>query len=640
MNENAIPGAPEEFVRVFVSYAREDKRWLDPDYRYSLIPFLMESLRRHRVAFWFDKELKPGDEFRRFIESEIDQSQIALLIVSQSFLNSEFIENKEMPRIAERARQGKMIIVPVLVEPCDWSEYPFLADRQMVPSSPLIEYTESEPQWAKVRYQILDGLKAQLKRIREVQPAAVQAQKPEVREPDKPSRLELPKPEIKPAKAAEGLSGLEQELADADRAANPNPKARQSAAPGLGVGDARRTLLLLFILNLLSWALRNMFAGVTGTVVEQLHLEYEQIQGLFATSMVCYAAAALLTGWLGDRWRRKPILLAGAAITCLAALAMDSTVDYSYVTLFDVLIWAGGAIFDVVALATISDFYSERDRCRALAIFYLATPLGSTLGSVGATALASLWGWAGPFVLCAILCMLVVALYGWLGREPERGSSDHIQPTRSRTTFRGLFANPAFLTATLGLTALSVALYAHTSFGPLILLRIFHDTFALNPAFGILRMVGAAAGVVTGGWLGQRWLRRSDRALYMLSFLSISFALPFYALFTFGSGDFAVPELLVGAFFLFLPIAPLYATAVNSVAASVRATAIAIFLVCGLSFSGIFASWIFTAIDERIGMRQGLGAILIFLVLSGLVLFIGARFAPRLGENAGSTTPR
>jgi hypothetical protein len=167
MNENAIPGARDEFVNVFVSYAREDRRWLDPDHRFSLIPFLMESLRRHKVAFWFDKELKPGDEFKRHIESQIDQSQIALLIVSQSFLNSEFIESKEMPRIAERARQGQMIVVPVLVEPCDWSEYPFLADRQMVPSSPLIEYTESEPQWVKIRFQILDGLKAQVKRIRE-----------------------------------------------------------------------------------------------------------------------------------------------------------------------------------------------------------------------------------------------------------------------------------------------------------------------------------------------------------------------------------------------------------------------------------------------------------------------------------------
>lgn len=167
MSTTEIPGAPDDLVRVFVSYAREDRRWLDPDYRFALIPFLMESLRRHRAVFWFDKELKPGDEFGRLILSQIDQSQIALLIVSQNFLNSEFIENREMPRIAERARLGQMIVVPVLVEPCDWSEYPFLADRQMVPSSPLIEYTESEPQWAKVRFQILDGLKAQLKRIRE-----------------------------------------------------------------------------------------------------------------------------------------------------------------------------------------------------------------------------------------------------------------------------------------------------------------------------------------------------------------------------------------------------------------------------------------------------------------------------------------
>jgi TPR repeat protein len=153
-------------TRIFVSYAREDAKWLNKDNPHSLIPFLMESLRRHNVTFWFDKNLKGGDVFEQHIAKQIDDSQVALLIVSQCFLNSEFIENKEMPRIAERARLGKMIVVPVLVEPCDWSDYSFLADRQMVPGpAPLIEYTESEAQWAKVRFQILDGLKTQVKRI-------------------------------------------------------------------------------------------------------------------------------------------------------------------------------------------------------------------------------------------------------------------------------------------------------------------------------------------------------------------------------------------------------------------------------------------------------------------------------------------
>jgi hypothetical protein len=167
---NAIDGSEsrEKTVHVFVSYAREDKRWLDPEYRYNLIPFLAESLRRLNVVFWYDTELKPGDVFKRQIEAEIDQAQIAILIVSQSFLNSEFIEQTEMPRIAERARRGETIVIPVLVEPCDWSDYPFLADRQMVPSAnPLIDFTESDAKWAKVKFQVLDGLKAQLKRIRE-----------------------------------------------------------------------------------------------------------------------------------------------------------------------------------------------------------------------------------------------------------------------------------------------------------------------------------------------------------------------------------------------------------------------------------------------------------------------------------------
>jgi len=130
MGASSKTGSQQEETRIFVSYAREDTKWLDKSNPHNLIPYLVESLRRHNVTFWFDKELKGGDVFERHIGKEIDNSQIALLIVSQYFINSEFIENKEMPRIAERARQGKMIVVPVLVEPCDWNDYPFLADRQ------------------------------------------------------------------------------------------------------------------------------------------------------------------------------------------------------------------------------------------------------------------------------------------------------------------------------------------------------------------------------------------------------------------------------------------------------------------------------------------------------------------------------
>ena len=158
--------ASNELTHVFVSYAHEDKKWLERDYAYNLIPFLEDSLRRQGVVFWYDKGLIAGEEFKNRIDAEIDQAHIALLIVSQYFLNSEFIEAKEMPRIADRAKLGHIVIVPILVESCDWNEYEFLADRQMVPiSRPLIEFTDSDIRWSNVRKEILDGVKAQVKRI-------------------------------------------------------------------------------------------------------------------------------------------------------------------------------------------------------------------------------------------------------------------------------------------------------------------------------------------------------------------------------------------------------------------------------------------------------------------------------------------
>ena len=68
------------------------------------------------------------------------------------------------------------------------------------------------------------------------------------------------------------------------------------------------------------------------------------------------------------------------------------------------------------------------------------------------------WGWRAPFFVCALPGLLIAALYGLWGSEPERGSSDRIQPTLNRATFRGLFRNPAFLTATFGLATLTFAM--------------------------------------------------------------------------------------------------------------------------------------------------------------------------------------
>jgi hypothetical protein len=153
-------------TQIFVSYAREDNRWLQED---SLIPWLARSLKKDGVDLWWDREgILPGDEFRTLIEDKIDESAVALLLVSQEFLNSEFIEHVELRRIEARANLGELVAIPILLEPCGWEELAFLSNRQMLPgkATPLIDYVANERDWVNVRAEILDGIRRKVSRLR------------------------------------------------------------------------------------------------------------------------------------------------------------------------------------------------------------------------------------------------------------------------------------------------------------------------------------------------------------------------------------------------------------------------------------------------------------------------------------------
>jgi MFS family permease len=146
--------------------------------------------------------------------------------------------------------------------------------------------------------------------------------------------------------------------------------------------------------------------------------------------------------------------------------------------------------------------------------------------------------------------------------------------------------------------------------------------------------VDGIAGTLVGGWLAQRWLRTNDRALYLLSFWSVALTLPCGVLLFFGPCAWAVPVLLVTEFFLFLNTGPLNTAIVNSVSAPVRATAISLNLFCIHCFGDTFSPTIIGAISDRSNLRVALGSTLIFLVISCVILWTGARFAPPLEDAA------
>jgi MFS family permease len=392
-------------------------------------------------------------------------------------------------------------------------------------------------------------------------------------------------------------------------------------------------MLLLLALNLLNYIDRYILSGEVLPIQHEFHVTDQQMGALGTAFFFVYMLAAPATGWLGDRFRRKPLIIAGATLWSLATLA--AIWIHSYESLFcrQALVGIGEATFGIFAPAVLADFYPERERNRVLSIFYVAIPVGAALGYMAGGQIGSHWGWRAPFFICSLPGFAVAILYAWIGREPERGASDHIRTDLRRSTVLGIFRNPAFLTATLGLAMLTFAMGGISWWMPEFLRRFAGMSMGTaSITVGATTVVDGIAGTLIGGWIAQRWLRSNHRALYLLSAWSVLLTLPCGILLFFGPRAWAVPSLLAAEFFLFLNTGPLNTAIVNSVSAPVRATAISINLLCIHALGDTFSPQIIGAISDRTNLSIGLGATLVTLAISCTILFAGARFAPVLEE--------
>ena len=399
---------------------------------------------------------------------------------------------------------------------------------------------------------------------------------------------------------------------------------------------AGATLLLLIGLNLLNYIDRYILPGSQPLIQKEFGWSDQQMGALTTALFMVYMLVAPLTGWLGDRFPRKPLIIGGAVLWSIATLATAWVHDYWTMYVRHALVGVGEATFGIFAPAVLADFYPERDRNRILSIFYLAIPVGAALGYLAGGQMGSVWGWRAPFFLCAFPGLVIAALYGWLGREPVRGASDHVEQTAKRATVGGLFRNPAFLTATFGLAALTFAMGGISTWVPTLLHRFAGLSVGMaSQTVSAITVLDGIAGTLVGGWVAQRWLRTNHRALYLLSFWSVALTLPCGALVFFGPPTWAIPSLFAAEFFLFLNTGPLNAAIVNSVSAPVRATAVSFNLFCIHFFGDTFSPQIIGAISDRTGnLRFGLGVTLISLVVSCAILLAGARFAPQLEEES------
>jgi hypothetical protein len=114
--------------KLFISYSHRDVRWFER-VREQLAVLEHEGL----IDAFEDTRIGVGEDWYAHLHQEMLQAQIALLLISASFLTSVFIRKEEIPQLFERHEAAGMMLYPLLVRDCPWQEVSWLARLQMRP---------------------------------------------------------------------------------------------------------------------------------------------------------------------------------------------------------------------------------------------------------------------------------------------------------------------------------------------------------------------------------------------------------------------------------------------------------------------------------------------------------------------------
>jgi hypothetical protein len=110
-----IEDLPPMSLRIFISYARADRA--DKE---KLLRQLKVLERQGLVRPWEDGLIEVGSGWRGAIGAAMEGCDMALLLVSDAFLASDFIDSVELKRLLERRAADGLPVVPIILRSCPW----------------------------------------------------------------------------------------------------------------------------------------------------------------------------------------------------------------------------------------------------------------------------------------------------------------------------------------------------------------------------------------------------------------------------------------------------------------------------------------------------------------------------------------
>jgi len=235
---------------------------------------------------------------------------------------------------------------------------------------------------------------------------------------------------------------------------------------------------------------------------------------------VFYSVLGVPIARLADRWSRVNVLAISIAIWTAATALCGAAYNYVSLFIFRCTTGVGEAGGSPPSHSLISDYFAGSKRATALAVYAMAVPFGTAIGSFVSGHSNVSYGWRWTFFIVGAPGLLV-ALLAWLTiKEPPRGYSDKgklkLDTPPFLEVFRFLLTRKSFVHMSIAAAAHSVMWYAGSNWNPSFFVRAHGmNTGVAGNYLASFALIGAI-GTFAGGFLADRLsVRSGDRRWYM-----------------------------------------------------------------------------------------------------------------------------
>lgn len=386
------------------------------------------------------------------------------------------------------------------------------------------------------------------------------------------------------------------------------------------------------------------------------------VGALAAAMAVIGTAGSIPIGLLADRLRRTRLL--GGAMGIWTGGMVLSGLAPGYPSLFAARLSVGAVEGNSpAAVSLLADYYPVRHRARMFGLYQGGALVGGLVGLVAGGFVVDAHGWRWAFWMWVPLG-IAVAFWVWSRPEPERGNHDHdlavsddAGPLAAGTV--GLSGDdpaayldlPApdrvgtldYARASLGqvlgelwrirsmwlaVVALTFSnfLLAGLQFWGVEFFKREHDLSAGQAGiFTGLFGLGAAVGVIAGGFVSDRFLRRGvvNARIFVVSASSILASVTLAPAFLIPNLAVATPLFVLGGLFLTTPVAPGEAMMNDVVVAPLRGRAGSVRAVC--RSLGALSPLVIGALSSAFGLATALAVVAPVYAAGGLLVLLAAR---------------